>query len=135
MDSSITLFWLENMAFNASIDSYTVTVDSPASANPLGPSPKSLLMVSLAGCTAMDVVSILQKMHVPFTHFSIDVHGHIADEHPKKYLSILLDYKIDTGSENLEKVEKAITLSKEKYCGVWNTLAPAVPIDYKITLL
>jgi len=136
METSISLVWSDGMAFYADVDGHRVNVDAQSGDSlSQGPSPKKLLMVSLAGCTGMDVVSILNKMRVRFTKFSVDVEAVVADEHPKKYVRIVLDYRLDASADDKEKIVKAIELSRERYCGVWNTLAPAVPIDYRITLL
>jgi len=136
METGISLSWSDGLAFSADVDGHKVVVDAHSPDGPSkGPSPKKLLMVSLAGCTGMDVVSILNKMRVEFTKFTIDVHAVLADEHPKKYLKIVLDYRIDASPDAREKIIKAIELSRERYCGVWNTLAPAVPIEYMLTFI
>ncbi|HOK51290.1 MAG TPA: OsmC family protein [Bacteroidales bacterium] len=136
METKLALNWEQGLAFSADVDGHKVIVDAQHGSEPsLGPSPKKLLMVSLAGCTGMDVVSILNKMRVNFSRFSINVHAELADEHPKKYLRILLEYQLDAAAEDMEKIVKAIELSKDRYCGVWNTLSPGLPIEYKVTLL
>ncbi|MCX7986506.1 MAG: OsmC family protein [Bacteroidales bacterium] len=136
MELGINLKWKSNLTFTANVDGHEVIVDSQKEDElSNGPSPKKLLMVSLAGCTAMDVVSILNKMRVNFTNFSVNVIAQVADDHPKKYQNILLEYILDTSPDNLEKVQKAIELSKDRYCGIWNTLAPSLPILYKVTLI
>lgn len=66
----------------------------------------------------MDVVSILHKMKVSFTDFSIDIKASLTEEHPKIFKDVQVMYKIKLATEDQQKMEKAVTLSQEKYCGV-----------------
>ncbi|MCS6820017.1 MAG: OsmC family protein [Chitinophagales bacterium] len=84
-----------------------------------GVRPKALILTSLAGCTAMDVLSLLQKMRVEFSDFSVEAEGELTEEHPKIYHKVWLKYFIRLSNEaDKEKMEKAVSLSQEKYCGV-----------------
>ena len=97
-----------------------------------GPRPKALLLSGLAGCTGMDVRSILGKMKMPFDSFSVEVDAETNDEHPIVYTRILLRY-IFTGQElDRGKIQKAVRLSTEKYCGVHAMLGKSATIDYEI---
>ncbi len=109
-----------NMAFTANINGHDVVMDTTADdgGDDSGPSPKRLMLASLAGCTGMDVVSILNKMKVDFSNFSIDIEAAVTEEHPKIYKQVKLIYKIKTDPVNKSKMEKAVSLSQEKYCGV-----------------
>ncbi|MFP3855309.1 MAG: OsmC family protein [Anaerolineales bacterium] len=81
-----------------------------------GARPMELLLAGLAGCTAMDVISILRKMKQPVEGFEVNVRGTRASEHPRVYTNIHLEYVIQgTGVEG-SMVEKAIDLSVNKYC-------------------
>ena len=93
-----------------------------------GPSPKPLLLTSLGGCTGMDVVSLLNKMHVNFSDFSVNVEADLRDEHPRIYTEIRMVYKIKIAEADRDKMEKAVSLSKDKYCGVSAMLAMVCPI-------
>lgn len=125
--------WTGKMSFDSVIDNHTLHIDTKA---PLGedggPSPKKLLLSSLAGCTGMDVVALLNKMRVPFTGLEMDIEADLTDEHPKVYSHIRLVYKVFGKDLNREKVEKAVRLSQEKYCGVSEMLRKNSPIDYAI---
>jgi len=125
------------MAFKTQIGDHQVILDAniDVGGNNLGPSPKIQLLNALAGCTGIDVVSMLNKMRVNFTDFSIEVTGLLADEHPKVYNNIMVNYKIRVAHTDHDKVEKAVKLSKEKYCGVSIMLAKAAKLDKKITFL
>ena len=98
-----------------------------------GPSPKPLILSSLAGCTGIDVVSLLNKMHVSYSDFNITVEADLGDEHPKMYTEIRLTYFIKT--DERDKMEKAVQLSLEKYCGVSAMLRKVCPIIHKIEFL
>jgi putative redox protein len=80
--------------------------------------PKALMLASLAGCSGLDVVSILNKMKVKISDFRIDTSGEMTEEHPKYYHTVSVEYHFY--GDNLEegKIKKAVDLSIEKYCGV-----------------
>ena len=136
MKSSINLEWKEKMHFQGNISGHIIDLDADPSVGGenKGPTPKPLLMLSLAGCTAMDVVSILNKMQVKLHRFNLRVEGLTADEHPKKYLEMHLIYECWGSNIPAEKVEKAIGLSVDKYCGVFATLKETVRLttEYRI---
>jgi putative redox protein len=98
-----------------------------------GATPMELLAVSLAGCTSMDVVSILVKMRQPLESFRVEVRGEKAEEHPKRFLSLEIVYYI-AGAVDEKKVQRAIALSETKYCSVEATLRPAVAITSRYVL-
>jgi len=100
-----------------------------------GTRPKALMLSSLAGCTGLDVLSLLQKMRVKFSDFSIDVEGHQTTEHPKMYNHVILTYKIKLAPSSHAKMKKAVDLSQEKYCGVSAMFRAFCKLDYKIEFL
>jgi putative redox protein len=99
-----------------------------------GFSPKALLLTGLAGCTGIDVVDILEKMRVPFASLEIDAEAEQTDEHPRVFKTIHLTYKLKTEEEYREKIQKAIDLSLEKYCGVAAMLKKNSSIEYEIII-
>ena len=99
-----------------------------------GFSPKALLLAGLAGCSGIDVVDILEKMRVKFSHFEIETEATQTDDHPKVFRDVLITYRINTDKENEEKVKKAIDLSLEKYCGVSAMLRKNSPVNYKLVI-
>lgn len=117
---SLTTVFNKNMAFTANINGHDVVMDTTADdgGDDTGPSPKRLMLTSLAGCTGMDVVSILNKMKVAFSNFSIHVDADVTDEHPKIYNHVKITYAIKMALKDRPKMEKAVALSQEKYCGV-----------------
>ena len=80
-------------------------------------------------------MSILEKMRVPFSDFSVDVEASLSPDHPKIYEKVLVTYTIDTAAENRDKVQKAIQLSEEKYCGVMAMFRGFSEVTLKVNFL
>jgi putative redox protein len=118
--NTITSVYQGGMSFKTDIKGHDVVIDldKAGGGNDLGTSPKILMLVSLAGCTGLDVVDILNKMRVTFSDFSIKVNAHHTDVDPKIYDDVKLTYTVKVKKEDEDKVEKAVTLSLDKYCGV-----------------
>jgi putative redox protein len=76
------------------------------------------MLSSLAGCSGLDVISILDKMKVEIADFKIEVTGELTEEHPKYYHTVTVDYHFYGTDLNTEKCDRAVQLSVEKYCGV-----------------
>jgi len=92
-----------------------------------GPRPMELILMGLAGCTGMDVISILNKMKVKYNDFRIEITAEKATEHPKVYTKIHLKYRI-WGDVPEDKLSTAIELSRTKYCSVGAMLSKAAEI-------
>ena len=130
---NIKTVWNNKMAFDAHIDKHTLRLDTGGEiGDDTGPSPKKTLLATLAGCTGMDVVSFLIKMRVPFTGFEMDIEADLTDDHPRVYSEIRLIYRLFGQDLDHAKVEKAVKLSKEKYCGISTMLEKNCPIVYSI---
>jgi putative redox protein len=124
----------EDLSFNVELQGHTFTVDSDEQfgGKDRGPRPKALVLSALAGCTGMDVASILGKMKMPYDSFAVEVDAEQTDEHPKVYKKITLRY-IFTGSDlDRSKIEKAVNLSETKYCGVSAMLGKTAEIQTEI---
>ena len=136
MKESINLEWLSDMSFEASVDGHKIYLDSTLEhgGKNVGPRPKPLMMVALAGCTGMDVVSILAKMRVEYESLNVEVEGELTEEHPKRFIGMKIIYRIRGNNIPLDKVEKAVKLSKENYCGVSANYTKAFPIEYEIVI-
>lgn len=108
------------MYFNCQIGPHQVKMDvaEAEGGQDSAPSPKKLMLASLTGCTAVDIVGILNKMKVGFSEFSVEALATLSEEHPKIYNRVSLTYKIKMAEADRPKMEKAIKLSEEKYCGV-----------------
>jgi putative redox protein len=124
----VTLAWKKKgLMFEATTAHGTVDLASHLDDPGSGVTPMELLATALGGCTAMDVASILVKMRQPLESFSVEVHGERVEEHPKKYTSLEVVYRLK-GDLDERKVERAIELSEERYCSVEATLRPAVTL-------
>ena len=136
MQLQANVVWKDGLAFEANIDGFHFTIDSDEQygGKNLGPQPKGLTLVSLAGCTAMDVVSILRKMHVEMDYFEVATDGVTGNEHPKKFDEAVIKYIFKGKDLPLDKIKKAINLSLERYCGVYATLQPAVKMTHQIII-
>lgn len=132
MESKVV--WNDRMAFEAHLDDKTFTIDADKQfgGRGLGPQPKGLMLTSLAGCTAMDVIAILKKMRVEVGRFEVSADGVLAEEHPKKFESIAITYRFEGDDLPLKKLQRAVQLSEERYCGVTATLAPVVELSSEI---
>jgi putative redox protein len=126
--------WKDGLGFDAHLDGFTFTIDADQAVGGLnrGPKPKGLTLISLAGCTGMDVISILKKMRVAVDFFEVTTDAVLTDEHPKKFIDISLKLKLKGKDLPPDKIKKAVSLSKERYCGVTATLKPSVNISYEI---
>jgi putative redox protein len=93
-----------------------------------------LMGISLAGCTAMDVISILQKKRQNVTGFEVKVHADRANEHPKVFTHVTIEYLIEGHQVDPMAVERAIELSVAKYCPAQAMLTKAVKIDHTYTI-
>ena len=97
--------------------------------------PMELLAVGLAGCTAMDVISILEKKRQQVTAFEVRVHADRADEHPKVFTHMVVEYVVTGKDIDPAAVARAVELSETKYCSAQAMLRKAAPIESKITIL
>lgn len=136
MEHEINVKWNEKMSFTADIQGFNINLDTTPDfgGDNTGPRPKPLLLASLAGCTGMDVVSILAKMRVELKSFNVRVKGSLADEHPKRYNEITVIYEFEGDNLEYEKLEKAVKLSEERYCGVSATLRDSVKLNFEIVI-
>ncbi|MGG8496804.1 OsmC family protein [Tenacibaculum sp. TC6] len=118
---TVTTVWKENMQFVSDNPlGHTVLIDTTKEngGDNCGLSPKAMMLSSLAGCSGLDVVSLLKKMRVEIEDFKIVVTGELTEEHPKYYHTVFVDYHFTGDNLNEEKIEKVVNLSIEKYCGV-----------------
>ena len=99
-----------------------------------GARPMELLLMGLAGCTGMDVISILRKKRVAVEGFEIRAHGDRREEHPKAFTNIEIEYIFIGCDLPRHHLERAVELSQEKYCGAAATLRAAATISHRITI-
>lgn len=129
----VSTVWKGKHEFDSKIGDHTVKIDSNnEDSDHTGANPKPLMLSSLAGCTGIDVVALLNKMRVPFTAFRMDINAEYTDKHPKVYSQIHLDYFFEGEIPKPEKIEKAVRLSQERYCGVSTMIRMICPLTYSI---
>jgi putative redox protein len=121
------LIWSEHLRFGASSGPNAVVIDGDGAA---GTSPMQLAAFGLAGCMAVDVVSILQKGRHPLTGLRASFSGERTEDPPRRYTRIALHFHV-SGAVPAEAVERAIALSRDKYCSVWNSFRQ--DIDFTTT--
>ena len=136
MKDSVILQHRGNLSFEATVNGHKMMIDSSLEfgGNNRGPRPKSLMLVAIAGCTGMDMASILSKMRVPFEDIRVKVEGNITDEHPKHFDHMHITYYVKGKEIDREKVEKAIELSQERYCGVSFTFKQAMELTHELVI-
>jgi putative redox protein len=133
----VTTAFNDHMAFTADINGHLIKMDTTTDdgGEDSGPSPKKLMLASLAGCTGIDIVSILNKMKVNFSGFTIGVHAALSAEHPQIYNHVKITYKIKLAEKDKSKMIKAVNLSTEKYCGVFAMFKTFAKMDTEIDYL
>ena len=134
---SITTTHKGNMAFESAVGQHKVLMDASVEGggDDSGPSPKKLLLGTLAACTGIDIVSLLQKMRVEFSDFDIITEADLSEEHPKVFTRVAVIYRIRVNEKSRDKVEKAVALSQDKYCGVAAMLRKNSPVEYRVEYL
>ena len=138
MKHTVSCKWKDSMAFVSTVEGHTIALDAAEEfgGKNSGPTPKPLLLTALSGCTAMDVISMLTKMQQPVSFFNIETEAELADEHPKTYTTITLVYQFKRADGLDEgKVDKAIKLSQERYCGVAAMLQKVTSLSYRVEYL
>jgi putative redox protein len=136
MQQKISMQWLEDMAFETEVNGHKIVIDAyeKVGGKNRGPRPKPFMMVALAGCTGMDVVSILKKMKVEYDSLNIDIEAEMDEEFPKPYTSMKIIYTFRGKDLPESKIEKAVNLSQDKYCGVSANYRKAMELDYEIRI-
>lgn len=127
--------WKEGMEFIGSVDDHNVPMDAKS---PIGKSsaatPKELVAMGLAGCTAMDVIAFLKKFKQMPKKFHVDADVQTSSSgHPVVFEKANLTFNVE-GEIDPEKLKEAVHLSQTKYCGVSAMLSKAFPIEYRILL-
>ena len=133
----ITTVWTEKSQFesdNPSGYKFTMFDKSQDNGTVAGFAPKALMLSSLAGCSGLDVVSLLQKMRAEVADFKIEVTAELTDEDPKFYNKVKVDYRFSDSNLQPEKIQKAVNLSVTKYCGVMEMFRQFADVEIEIFL-
>lgn len=136
-EHEVKINWLGKMAFKADVMGQEIILDAGENVGGenRGPRPKPLMLTALAGCTGMDVVSILKKMKVEVDDFNVIVEGDLTEEHPKTYSKMHIIYEFKGKDLPMSKLEKAVRLSEEKYCGVSALYKKAIELSTEIRIV
>ena len=137
MKHVVDLAWTDKVAFETDMDGHKVVIDATeeSGGSDLGPRPKKLMLTALAGCTGIDVIMILKKMKVEPEAFNVIVEGDVTDEHPKHYSKMKVIYQFKGKDLPKDKLEKAVKLSEEKYCGVTEVYKKAMEMESEIRIV
>ncbi|MBG7630910.1 MAG: OsmC family protein [Bacteroidetes bacterium] len=120
MTSKIELSWKGQMLFESVAPEGSVMIEAGEESGGQGKGirPKAMMLSSLAGCSGMDIASLLKKMRAEVDDFKIDVEAHLTEEHPKFYDKVHVTYKFFGSDFKKDKIKKAVNLSVDQYCGV-----------------
>src|SRR5262245_8043489 len=118
------LEWTQDLQFRATSGTHSLIVDGHSAA---GPSPVQLLVIAVAGCMAADVVDILRKGRHPLQGLSSSLQAERAPEAPRRLLSVALHFTVK-GAVPPAAIERAISLSRDKYCSVWHSLRQEISL-------
>ena len=131
MTVDVQVKWIDDLQFVArSGNGPAVVMDTPDGGG--GPSPMELMLMGTAGCTAVDVMSILKKKRMKVTGFTIDVSGQRDENYPKRYTDIHITYVIHGTDISPDGVTQAIDLSEKKYCGAMASLNARITHSFRI---
>lgn len=133
---SVSTRWLEDMSFESEIDGHKIVIDAKpeVGGKDRGPRPKQMMLAALGGCTSMDVISILKKMRVDVKSLNVIVEGELTEEHPRHFTKMHVIYEVEGDNLPLDKIQKAVNMSEEKYCGVSAVYRQAMELSSEIVL-
>jgi len=112
-------------------DTFTIDIAKEDGGDGNGMRPKALMLSSLAGCSGLDVASLMKKMKLEVDTFTIETIANLTDEHPKFYDTVTIEYHFHGSNLNEAKLQKAVDLSIEKYCGVMEMFRRFATLDIK----
>ena len=135
---NISVNWIDGMLMvGKSHSGNSITMDGPPEigGNNLGVRPMEMLLLGVAGCTMIDVVTTLKKMRQDLTNCETKLSAEIAEEHPKVFTDIHIQFIVKGQDLDPKKVEKAITLSAEKYCSASIMLGKTASITHDFEIV
>jgi len=134
MKQEIKTRWEGNMLFHAENPGGSLKIDADVANGGSGQGlrPKALMLTALAGCTGLDVASLFKKMRIVVEGIEIDVQAELTEVQPTYYNKVKVIYKFYGKDFEKEKIEKAVKLSQDKYCGVSEMFRKFSELSYEI---
>ena len=128
--------WIEKLKLEGKSEKgHKILMDSvPGDGISEGPTPKELVLHALAGCTMMDVITILQKQRKNIKKFWLELEGELAKEHPKVFTKINVKYNFKSPDLDEASARRAIELSRDKFCAVSNMINKTAEITYTLEI-
>lgn len=137
MTTTARIAWVDNALFvGESGSGHTLTMDgSPdVGGRDLGVRPMELVLIGMGGCTAIDVVSMLRKQRQDIRDVVVELAAERADDHPKVFTAVKLIYRVRGKNLNRALVERAVSLSDEKYCSATAMVRKSAAVTHEIVL-
>lgn len=131
---TVTTTWKGKMQFEATNPSGEILLMNAGEENGgegAGLRPKAMMLASLAGCSGLDVASLIEKMKLEVADFKIETSANLTEEHPKVYNAVTLEYHFYGNNLNEKKLQRAVDLSVEKYCGVMEMFRKFSTVEVK----
>jgi putative redox protein len=130
----VTTRWDSDMVLDSEVNGHHIIMDADEKfgGRDRGPRPKFVVLSALGGCTGMDVASLLKKMRVDVDGFDIRADAEVAEEHPRVFTKIHLTYTFRGKNLPVDKLQKAVDLSQERYCSVSAMLKEACDLTYEV---
>jgi putative redox protein len=132
---NVTTTWKGKMQFestNPSGETFLINAAAEHGGEGAGLRPKAMMLSSLAGCSGLDVASLIEKMKLEVDDFKIETIANLTEEHPKVYDAVVLEYHFYGNNLNESKLQRAVDLSVEKYCGVMEMFRQFASIEIKL---
>ena len=134
MQHIVTTTWKGKMQFestNPSGETFLINAAPEHGGEGAGLRPKAMMLSALAGCSGLDVASLIEKMKLEVTEFKIETIANLTEEHPKVYDAVAVEYHFYGKNLDENKLQKAVNLSVEKYCGVMEMFRQFAKIEIK----
>ena len=132
MINKVQTTWKGGMLFESTNPGGNLQISDGEEPNQEAYRPKALMLASLAGCSGLDVASLLKKMRAEVDEFTIDVEANLTDEHPKFYDKVKVIYNFYASDFKKDKIEKSVKLSVDRYCGVMEMFRQFAEISTEI---
>jgi putative redox protein len=135
---NISVNWVDGLLMVGKSDSgHTITMDGPpeSGGENLGVRPMEMLLLGVAGCTMIDVVTTLKKMRQDLSHLETKINAERATDHPKVFTDIHIQFILKGQNLDEKKVDKAISLSADKYCSASIMLGETATITHDFEVI